>query len=109
MRAKSLSLLFVAGYLLWPAGAGTWADEQSLPLKAGIIGLDAHALPWTKIINDPQATGELADMVVVAGYPGGSPDIPQSMELLARARGRFPSWASRSSTRSTSCSRRSTW
>ena len=40
------------------------------------------ALPWTKIINDPKAAGELADMVVVAAYPGGSPDIPQSMELL---------------------------
>ncbi|MBI2477119.1 MAG: Gfo/Idh/MocA family oxidoreductase, partial [Planctomycetia bacterium] len=53
-----------------------------MPLKAGIIGMDAHALAWTKIINDSQATGELADMTVVAGYPGGSPDIPQSMQLL---------------------------
>lgn len=44
--------------------------------------MDAHALAWTKIINDPEATGELADMTVVAGFPGGSPDIPQSMELL---------------------------
>ncbi len=62
--------------------ANGWADQPSLPLKAGIIGMDAHALAWTKIINDPQATGELADMTVVAGFPGGSPDIPQSMELL---------------------------
>jgi len=58
------------------------AAEPTLPIKAGIIGLDAHARPWTKIINDPNAPGELADMVVAAGYPGGSPDIPQSMELL---------------------------
>ena len=58
------------------------AAEPTLPIKAGIIGLDAHARPWTKIINDPNAPGELADMVVVAGYPGGSPDIPQSMKLL---------------------------
>lgn len=82
MRAKSLWLLFVAGYLLWPDDAAARADEPSSPLKAGIIGLDAHALPWTKILNDPQAPGELAEMVVVAAYPGGSPDIPQSMELL---------------------------
>ena len=60
------------------------ADEPAVPMKAGIIGLDAHALPWTKIINDPKATGELAEMTVVAGYPGGSPDIPQSMELLEK-------------------------
>ena len=58
------------------------SDEQAVPLKAGIIGLDAHALPWTKIINDPQATGILAEMSVVAAFPGGSPDIPQSMKLL---------------------------
>ncbi len=60
------------------------AEESATPIRAGIIGLDAHALSWTKIINDPKATGELADMIVVAGYPGGSPDIPQSMELLGK-------------------------
>jgi hypothetical protein len=60
------------------------AGEPSLPLKAGIIGLDAHARAWTKILNDPNAPGELADLVVVAGYPGGSPDIPQSMENLEK-------------------------
>ena len=61
------------------------AGEPSLPLKAGIIGLDAHALSWTQIINHPEAKGELADMTVVAGYPGGSPDIPFSMQLLNRS------------------------
>jgi len=44
-------------------------------------------LPWTRIINDPTATGELADMTVVAGYPGGSSDIPQSKELLDKSIG----------------------
>lgn len=65
--------------------ASAQAAEPTLPLKAGIIGMDAHALPWTKIINNPDATGELADMKIVAGFPGGSPDIPQSMELLERS------------------------
>ena len=64
-------------------GAST-AAEPSLPLQAGIIGLDAHARAWTKILNDPNAPGELADLVVVAGYPGGSPDIPQSIEHLEK-------------------------
>jgi predicted dehydrogenase len=82
MRAKSFYVVLLAGCLLLAFGASGPAAETSLPLKAGIIGLDAHGLPWTKIINDPKAPGELADMVVVAAYPGGSPDIPQSMELL---------------------------
>jgi predicted dehydrogenase len=82
MPARSLRFV-----LLWCCLCGMWAihgsaDEPSLPLKAGIIGMDAHALPWTRILNDPDAVGELADMKVVAGYAGGSPDIAQSVELL---------------------------
>ena len=60
------------------------ADLPKPPIKVGIIGMDSHALPWTKIINRPEATGKLAEMTVVAGYPGGSQDIPQSMEILNR-------------------------
>lgn len=61
------------------------SEDESTPtkmLRAGIIGLDAHALPWTKIINDSGATGVLAEMQVVAAVPGGSADIPQSKEIL---------------------------
>ena len=63
------------------------AAEPSLPLKAGMIGLDAHARVWSKILNAPDAPGELGEITVVAGYPGGSPDIPQSMELLEKGIG----------------------
>lgn len=87
MHVKILCLLFVANGLLLIVGECFAADEPSLPLKAGIIGCDAHALPWTKILNDPKASGELADMVVVAAYPGGSPDIPHSVELLNKSVG----------------------
>jgi predicted dehydrogenase len=66
--------------LCWNAGAA----EPTLPLKAGIIGLDAHAPVWSKILNNPDAPGELGEITVVAGFPGGSPDIPQSMELLKK-------------------------
>lgn len=58
------------------------ADEPTTVLRAGIIGMDAHALPWVQIINDPDAKGELAKMTVVAGVAGGSADIPESMERI---------------------------
>jgi len=87
MRSQMLCLVFAASFLVSSARIGFAADDTSLPLKAGVIGCDAHALPWTKILNDPNATGELADMVVVAAYPGGSPDIPQSVELLNKSVG----------------------
>ena len=72
----------MVGCVLLTFLASSRAEPPSKPLKAGIVGMDAHALPWTKILNDSNAAGELADVKVVAGYPGGSPDIPQSMELL---------------------------
>jgi predicted dehydrogenase len=49
------------------------------PLRVGIIGCDtSHVIAFTKIINNPEATGALAEVEVTAAYPGGSPDIPES-------------------------------
>lgn len=79
--------VYFAVLVLGVLAVGVAAQEVTLPLKAGIIGMDAHANPWTQIINNPEAKGELADMTVVAGFPGGSPDIPQSMELLQSSLG----------------------
>ncbi len=54
------------------------------PLKAGIIGLDtSHVIAFTKAFNDPQAAGDVADVKIVAAFPGGSPDIPASRDRLA--------------------------
>lgn len=48
-------------------------------LRAGVIGLDtSHAPAFTKALNNPDATGYIAKVKVVAAYPGGSPDIPSS-------------------------------
>ncbi len=85
MRHFCNGIAGLVGLCVLVYGISGRADEPTVPLKAGIIGLDAHGLPWTKIINDPKATGELADMTIVAAYPGGSPDIPQSMELLKKS------------------------
>lgn len=82
MRFRSQCPTLVACFLVLTVSAISWAGEPSLPLEAGIIGFDAHALSWTKMVNDPQAGGELADMTIVAGYPGGSADIPRSMEVI---------------------------
>jgi predicted dehydrogenase len=56
------------------------ADE---PIRAGLIGLDtSHVIAFTKSLNDPNATGDVADVEVVAAYPGGSPDVPSSADRL---------------------------
>lgn len=82
MICKSIQIVLATACLFGVFNSSTHADEPAKRLRAGIIGTDAHALPWTKILNDPQVSGELAEMVVVAAYPGGSPDIPASMDIL---------------------------
>ncbi len=84
MRFFGSIILFLVGLISCVLSINLRADEPALPLKAGIIGLDAHARVWAKLFNDAEAEGELADLTVVAGYPGGSHDIPQSMELLEK-------------------------
>ena len=85
MRLHLLRLTVLV--LLSAIAVATTASGEGLkpPIKVGIIGLDAHGLPWTQIINNPDASGELADIKVVAAYPGGSPDIPSSMGILGRS------------------------
>ena len=51
-------------------------------LRAGMIGLDTSHVPaFAKIFNNPKATGDLAGIKVVAGYPGGT-DIPASRDRV---------------------------
>ena len=52
-------------------------------LRIGLIGLDtSHVIAFTKIINDPKATGPLAKAKVVAAFRGGSLDIPSSADRI---------------------------
>src|SRR6266850_894665 len=57
---------------------GLNARAADSALRAGMIGLDTSHVPaFAKIFNNPNATGDLAGIKVVAGYPGGT-DIPDS-------------------------------
>jgi predicted dehydrogenase len=85
MNVRPLLLAGLAAFFAHMLGHWIEAGASDGPIKAGIIGLDAHALAWTKILNDAEAPGELAELTVVAAWPGGSPDIPQSMELLGKS------------------------
>ena len=81
------SLFFGVGCLVALTCSVTPVSGQQLkkPLRAGIIGLDtSHVIAFTKVLNAPNATGDLADVVVVAGYPGGSPDIPSSRDRVGK-------------------------
>ena len=59
------------------------AAEPGAPVKVGILGMDNYqAVEFTQFFNNPKATGDLAGLRVVAGFAGGSPDIPESVRAL---------------------------
>ena len=79
-RAFVLTLLV---FLLVGIATDVIADEDREVLRAGIIGLDtSHVIAFTKAFNNPEAAGDLADVNVVAAFPGGSPDIPSSRDRV---------------------------
>lgn len=71
IRMTIVVLLLVACFAL-----SAPAQEASGTFRLGMIGLDtSHVTAFTKILNDPANDWRCR---VVAGYPGGSPDIPSS-------------------------------
>ncbi|MCI0534998.1 MAG: Gfo/Idh/MocA family oxidoreductase [Verrucomicrobiales bacterium] len=61
--------------------AGLHAADAA-PLRAGMIGLDTSHVPaFAKLFNSPNATGDLATIRIVAGYPGGT-DLPASRDRV---------------------------
>jgi len=69
-------------WLAGPAPAAAPADPQVI--RVGMIGLDTSHVPaFTSIFNSPNATGDLAGIKVVVGYPGGT-DMPASRDRVKR-------------------------
>jgi len=55
------------------------------PIKVGVIGLDNYqAVAFTELFHNPKAEGELKGIKVVAAFPAGSPDIPESVRELPK-------------------------
>ena len=79
------TVLMIAGSSLTvPCATSSAGEPAATPLRAGIIGLDtSHVTAFTKLLNAPQPLAELAGIRVVAGFPGGSPDIPVSRNRVA--------------------------
>lgn len=83
MLVKLVCLLSVAGLFATAVVRAAPAAEPAKKLRAGIIGCDTSHVPaFTDALNDPNATGDLADVDVVAAFPGGSPDLPSSRDRV---------------------------
>ena len=57
------------------------AAEPGKVIRAGIVGTTtSHVKAFAGAINNPEATGDLADIKVVAGFTGGMEDNPSSWD-----------------------------
>ncbi len=52
--------------------------------RVGMIGLDAHAVPWTQIIHGGKAPPPVSDLRVTAAVPAFSPDVPFSKDNIEK-------------------------
>ena len=73
-------IMFSSGLLLL-----TFNALHAAPLKVGVIGLDNYqAVAFTSLFRAAKPGEPLAGFEVVAAFPGGSPDIPESVKALPR-------------------------
>ena len=75
-------ILLVPCFPMFVATGGRGAEPER-NVRVGMIGLDtSHVIAFTKLMNDPQATGDLAGVTIVAGFPGGNPQFPLSRDRV---------------------------
>lgn len=81
MWRSCLSLIAVC---LLNAGAGVANADAAEPVKVGILGIDNFgSVAYTEFLNRPHAEGDFEGVRVVAAYPIGSVDYPDSDKLVA--------------------------
>jgi GFO/IDH/MocA oxidoreductase family protein len=81
MRNRSMFVWTLTILIVTAASATVHAAEAGKVLKAGIVGTTtSHVQAFTGAINNPEATGDLAGVKVVAGFTGGIEDNPSSWD-----------------------------
>jgi len=71
-------------FCMAPVGADDQPAQENAPIRVGIIGLDAHAVPWTQILTNPKTDPTIRAMEIVAAVPAYSPDIPFSADNIEK-------------------------
>ena len=85
MSAFRFTLVVSALSFFSPCALAQDSPKTAEVIRAGMIGLDtSHAIAFTRMLNDPKATGDVASVKVVAGFPGGSPDIESSRSRVGK-------------------------
>jgi Oxidoreductase family, NAD-binding Rossmann fold len=84
MNLRTLLTLAASSFLTLSVSSFALAAEPAKQIRVGIIGLDtSHVTAFTNAINGPKAKPELQALRIVAAFPGGSPDLPTSIDRVA--------------------------
>ncbi|MEO9893362.1 Gfo/Idh/MocA family oxidoreductase [Aurantibacter sp.] len=77
--------LAAAGLSIIPNSIYANISVKNKIVKVGMIGLDtSHSIEYTKLLNDPNASEEIAGFPVVAAYPLGSSTIESSYSRIPK-------------------------
>lgn len=93
MHLSLLSRLLVLLGTLPIAARCAGADAPKLPIRVGIIGLDAHAVPFTEIITGPTVAPPISDLKVAAAVPAYMPTSLSAQTIFRRTPSRCGGWA----------------
>lgn len=82
--ATTAGATMLSNVSLYAAEHAALTPFADTPLRAGMIGLDtSHVVAFTGLLNVPEtAKGVLGTVKVTAAYPGGSKDIPSSIDRV---------------------------
>ncbi len=64
--------------------ASASSQDAAGAIKVGIIGLDAHAVTWTQLIQGTGGKPPIAELRIVAAVPAPSADIPFSIDNIEK-------------------------
>ena len=81
-RSFLLRPMVFIGLVLGAAAACAGGEPATAPIRVGMIGLDAHAVPFTQIITDAKSEPAIRRMKVVAAVPVPSLDVPFSADNI---------------------------
>lgn len=83
LKQSKISSIVMILALVVSAGVSLGAAQDSETLKIGLIGLDtSHCIAYTRMLNDPDNPNHVPGARIIAAFPGGSPDIPSSIDRL---------------------------
>ncbi len=82
---KTAVVFSLLGLVLTALAIGGQETREAREIRVGMIGLDtSHVVAFTRLLNDTSSPDHVPGARVVAGFPGGSPDVSASATRIEK-------------------------